>query len=99
MNDLMHMSYGTMVTPCGLSLVDETVDFTTIAELVTCPTCSVAPIKKRFRYKGFTCMWNRYNQEWDIYTRDEMECPNHSMRSVEMSCGTVEQCRAFIDSY
>ena len=78
---------------CGLSLLDESNDFTSVTSLVTCPNCLKA---RTVKYKGFTCVWNRDTQEYDVYTKDEMEQPKFT-RSPDMSCSTLQHCKDFID--
>jgi hypothetical protein len=54
--------------------------------------------KKRFQYKGFTCIWNEEIQAYLIYTKEEMEQPK-GFRYPEIEAETVEICKDFIDSY
>lgn len=60
--------------------------------------CPDTLCKKRFQYKGFTCIWNWASGEYNVFTRDEMGQPSFT-RTVEITCGTARQCRDFIDSY
>lgn len=55
-------------------------------------------MKKRFTYKGFTCIWDKDKQCYLIFTKDEMEQPK-DFRNVEMECETEILCKEFIDSY
>lgn len=63
------------------------------------PDTEVAnPAKNAFRYKRFGVYWNADEQEYDIYTPDEMEQPKQ-YRYPEISVSTEQQAKDFIDSY
>lgn len=63
------------------------------------PDTEVAnPAKNTFRYKRFGVYWNADEQEYDIYTPDEMEQPKQ-YRYPEISVSTEQQAKDFIDSY
>lgn len=53
--------------------------------------------KRNFRYKGFVVHWNRYEEEWDIYTKDEWEAGN-GYRTAEWNTPTADEAREWIDS-
>lgn len=52
---------------------------------------------KAFTYKRFRCVPTRFGI-WNVFTPEEMEQPA-GFRDVEMECGSVKECKDFIDSY
>lgn len=54
--------------------------------------------KKSFSYKGFTCIWNKQIEAYEVFTKDEMEMPK-GYRYPEIECETEKICKEFIDSY
>lgn len=56
------------------------------------------PTKKSMRYKNFGIFWNSEEQEYYVYTPEEMEQPK-AFRYPEISTATIQDAKDFIDSY
>lgn len=53
---------------------------------------------KSFKYKNWFCEWEKVEQEYHLYTPEEMEQPK-GFREYESAVSTKGQAKKFIDNY
>ncbi|MDR1008054.1 MAG: hypothetical protein LBL65_05770 [Campylobacteraceae bacterium] len=53
---------------------------------------------KSFKYKGWFCEWDGVEEMYFLFTPEQMEQPK-GYRDVEWEIETIENAKAFIDSY
>lgn len=58
----------------------------------------MATTGKTFKYKGFVCYWNKEEEHYEIYTKEEWSYGKGN-RYPEWDAGSVEECKEWIDGY
>lgn len=72
------------------------IDASTLQELQVMHTNNSA--MKSFRYKNWLCEWNEKEQQFYLYTPDEMEEPK-GFRYSETEAQSVAEAKEFIDNF
>ena len=55
-------------------------------------------MNKTFKYKGFVCYWNKEEERYELYSKEEWGY-GKGYRTPEWDAGTVDECKEWIDGY